>query len=46
MKEKLIENILEAAMDEWPWDAGYRADFYRSIATELLELAGCLDGEF
>lgn len=38
-----VEKVIDEAMDEYPWDAGFRIDFYRSVAADLLELAEGLE---
>ena len=42
---EMIDKIIDAAMDEHPWDAGYRIDFYRRVAADLIELADGLEEE-
>ena len=42
---EMIDRIIDFAMDEHPWDAGYRIDFYRRVAADLNELADGLEEE-
>ena len=42
---EVVDYVIDAAMDEHPWDAGYRIDFYRRVAADLNELADGLEEE-
>lgn len=43
--EHIIAETIDAATNQFPWDAGYRADLYRAVANGLIELADFLDLE-
>lgn len=42
---EVVDYVIDSAMDEHPWDAGYRIDFYRRVAADLIELADGLEEE-
>lgn len=41
--EQIISKVIDEAMNQYPWDAGYRVDLYRAVAIELFDLAHGLD---
>lgn len=36
---QIISKVIEEAMNQFPWDAGYRVDLYDAVAAGLTELA-------
>ena len=35
----IVNDVIEAAMAQYPWDAGYRVDLYLAVAEALNDLA-------
>lgn len=37
--EQIVANVIEEAVAQYPWDAGYRVDLYIAVADAISELA-------